>query len=282
MRYASMAAVAAVVAITAGGCRRSGEDVAAFKWTNDLPAGTVVHLRDGFGNITVQRAVGQTASITGSRRWRRGRSSDIHFVVNQIGKDYYICAMWKASGQCADSGYRGRQTGGFLSIFSLFHRGSDATADFEAALPANVVLDARTSNGSVTIDGLTAGVSARTANGTVRAVNVAGPLELTTTNGDVRLSTDALAANDPVKLTTTNGTVRAELPANLQGQIDLSVVNGGVRSDFLVPATGNKRVGRRLSGQIGTSTRTIKLRAVNGLVSLTSLGGVTPAAPTAR
>jgi len=33
-------------------------------------------------------------------------------------------------------------------MFSLFHRGNDASADFVAEIPANVVVDARTTLGS--------------------------------------------------------------------------------------------------------------------------------------
>ena len=258
----------AAAAFSAAACSRISED-RAFQWSDQLPAGAVVHLRSGAGEVTVRRADGATAHVTGTRRWRRGRSRDIRFVVNQNGNDYYICAMWSGSGKCDASGYRGRQRNGFLTMFSLFHRGSDASADFVAELPANVGVDVRTFNGSVRVDGLTGGVTARTSNGTVQASNVSGPLALTTTNGNVRLTTDSLSDSDSVRLSTTNGTIHAELPAGVQGAFDISTVNGAVRSDFPIPGADG-RSSRHLQGQLGTSARVVRMRAVNGTVSLVS------------
>lgn len=253
-------------------CGRRAREDTPFRWTSQLAPGSVVHLRDGFGSITVRRAAGTDAVVTGMRQWRRGRRPDLQFAVRQDGKDYYICAMWRGSGKCAASGYRGQRSGGLLSMFSLFHRSSDATAKIVAELPPNVAVDARTTLGSVDVDGVTAGVTAHAVNGTVRAYNVAGPLSLSTTNGNVRLSADSLAPTDSVSLTTTNGTVRAELPPSVQGLFDLSTVNGSVTSDFPIPSATSGRVGRHLEGQIGQSSRPVKLRAVNGTVTLTSRG----------
>lgn len=274
-RHRALLLVAASFAVSACG-HRTREDT-AFRWTSQLQPGAVVHLRDGAGNITVRRATGTEAVVNGLRHWRRGRASDVQFEVTQDGNDYYVCAMWRGSGKCEANGYRGRRTGSFLSIFSLFHRSSDASAEFVAELPAGVAVDARTSNGSVQIDGVSAGVTAHSTNGSVEAWNVSGPLSMSSINGNVRVSADSLAPNDAVNLSTTNGTVYAELPAGIQGMFDLSTVNGSVRSDFPIPAATQGRVGRHLQGQIGESARSVKLRAINGMVTLS-----TRRAPTAQ
>jgi hypothetical protein len=263
-------AVAAVVAATA--CSRAGSDERAFEWVTELPAGSVVHLRNGSGSIEVKRATGQTAQVIGNRQWRRGRARDVNFVVTQSGNDYYICAMWRNSGRCGSSGYRGKNTGGFLAMFSLFHRNSDATADLIAELPAEVVVDASNSNGEVTIDGITGGVKARTVNGDVKATNVAGKVSLQTTNGSLDLAGDATANIESIALTTTNGEIHAQLPTNSEGAFDVSTVNGDVRSDFPLQATSKSTVGQHLRGQIGASERTVKLHSINGSVVLTRLG----------
>lgn len=269
-------AVLAAVPIIAAACSSPGVDDRAFRWTDQVPAGAVVHLRNGSGDITIRRSTGPSAVVTGSRRWRRGRSSDIHFVMRQDGKDYYLCAMWRGSGQCGSSGYRGRQAGSLLTMFSLFHRSSDARADFVAELPANVIIDAATTNGSVQVDGILAGVTAKTVNGTVEASNVSGPVTLATTNGNISLSSDSLADADAVRLSTTNGTISAALPPNLQGSFDLSTVNGVVNSDFPIPpASSSRHANRHLQGQIGSLPRIVKMRTMNGTVSVTSR--VTPA-----
>jgi hypothetical protein len=262
-RTVALAVVAGALATTA--CSRPGADDRAFEWSTPLPPGAVVHLRNGAGGIVVRPASGPNVVVTGARRWQRGRANDIRFVVTQYGNDYYVCAMWRNSGRCAANGYRGKQTGGLLTMFSLFHRSTDATAELTAELPSTVAVDARTSNGSVTVSGATAGVVAHTSNGNVDASNVSGPLALSTTNGNVHLATDSLSDSDSIRVTTTNGVIRAELPASLQGSFDLSVVNGTVRSELPVATI---KPGRRLQGQIGTSTRVVTMRAVNGSVSV--------------
>ena len=268
-----------VAVLCLAACSRPGSDQ-SFEWSNELPAGAVVHIRDGAGNIRVTRSTGQDAVVRGSRHWRRSRSSDIRFVVENRDGAYYICAMWRNSGQC-DRNYRGRNTSSLLSMLSLFHRSSDASADFDVELPANVRVDVSTNTGSVQIDGLSAGVTARALNGTIRATNVGGPLSLGAINGDVRLSADSLLPNDSVRLETINGSVHAELPATTEGNFDLSTSNGTVRSDIPLPAETSSRARRHLSGQVGTSTRTVRLHTVNGAVILTTRAAGTAAGLTA-
>ena len=258
---------AALLAV-ATACSRAGSDE-AFQWTGELPPGATVHLRNGSGAISVRPASGQTAVVNGSRRWRRGRAKDVQFIATHTGNDYYVCAMWRGSGTCGRN-YRGKTSGGLLTMFSLFHRSTDATAGLVAEIPANVIVDAKTSNGTVRVDGISAGVKALTANGNVEATNVSGPLSLETVNGDVRLSADAVAASDPINLSTTNGTIRAQLPANTQGAFDLSVVNGTVHSDFPLNQMPKGHIGRHLEGQVGSSTRIVKMRSINGGVFVTT------------
>jgi hypothetical protein len=245
-------------------CSHAGADE-AFQWTGELPPGSTVHLRNGSGEISVRPASGQTAVVNGTRRWRRGRANDVQFVVTHSGNDYFVCAMWRGSGTCGKN-YRGKGGNGFLSMFSLFHRSTDVTAGLVAEVPANVVVDAKTSNGKLSVEGMSAGVTAHVVNGTVEATHVSGPLSLETINGDVRYSADSVASIDPINLSTTNGTIRAELPANAQGNFDLSVVNGTVQSDLPLGQMPKTHVNRHLQGQIGSSTRVVKMRSINGRV----------------
>jgi DUF4097 and DUF4098 domain-containing protein YvlB len=180
--------------------------------------------------------------------------------------------MWSGSGRCGSSGYKGRSTGGFLSMFSLFHRSTDATADFVAELPSNVVIDARTSNGSVEIDGAAAGVFARSTNGNVSATHVSGPVGLATTNGNIGLSVDSVADSDSIRVSTTNGNIRAELPSSLEGRFDLAASNGMVHTDLPLPSAQSGRSTRHVQGQLGTLSRFVRLHTMNGVVSVTTRG----------
>jgi hypothetical protein len=267
VRIPQAAAVAAIALLSLSACSRAGSDE-PFKWTEQVTPGAVVHIRDGAGDITVRRAEGQTATISGSRRWKHGRAKDVKFVVTRSGNDYYICAMWRASGKCGSGRYKGRQTNTFLSMFSLFHRSTDASADFVAEIPANVVIDARTTLGSVEVDGMTAGVTAQSTAGEVHALNVSGPVSLSTTSGDVRLVTDSLSATDAIELSTRRGKILAELPQNVEGAFDLSVMSGIVRSDLGLSRASQSRTGRHFEGQIGSSKRRVRMRAGTGSVTV--------------
>jgi hypothetical protein len=267
VRFAPATTIAAAALIAGTACSRPGNDD-AFRWSEELAPGAIVHIRDGAGDIQVRRVEGQTATISGSRRWHRGRAKDIKFVVTHTGNDYYVCAMWRASGKCGTGRYNGRQTTTLLSMLSLFHRSSDASADFVAELPANVTVDVRTTIGTVEVDGMKAGVTAQSTSGGVRALNVAGPVSLSTTNGDVHFVADTLSTADAIELTTRRGRVIAELPQNVEGSFDLSVMSGSIQNDLGLAQAQRSRTGRHLQGQIGSSTRSVKMRAATGSVTL--------------
>lgn len=276
--------ILAALVLAGAACSRPHSDANAFDWSQPLPPGARVHLRDGNGKIDVRLAGNSAAHVHASTHWRRGRAGDIHFVVTPAGgNDYYVCAMWSGSGRCGDSGYHGAsRTGSILRIFSLFHHGTDAAADFVAELPANVPVDASTTNGSVSIDGSSAGVRARAVNGTVDATHVSGPITLHTTNGEIHLSADSLGPADAVDVSTTNGLIHAQLPAQTDGTWDLRVTNGNVSTDFGLVAQPDRRGNRHVTGQIGTSTRPIRIHAVNGIITVDRLTPpVAPSAPVA-
>lgn len=264
----AFAVSAALLAATA--CSRSGSDPNAFHWTASIPAGSTVHFRNVVGNVVVNTTPGQSASVLGSKSWRRGGGRDLSFSVSQSGNDYYICAMWRGSGSCDADGYRARTTNGWLTMFSLFHRGSSSVAAIAAELPANVAVDASTVDGSVAVSGTTAGVIAKTANGGVTATNVSGSTVLSTINGAVKLTAVTLGPTDSVHLNAVNGVVTAELPAGLEGDYDLRTTNGVVKTNLPLTSSGSaNRRPRHLSGRIGNSTRPVRAHATNGVVTVT-------------
>lgn len=271
MRQAAVLAVAA--ATLAAGCSRSGSEDHAWEWANQLEPGSIVHIRNGVGNITVrQTAQGRLATVTGGRHWRRAREKDVQFVVNHTGNEYFVCAMWKHSGDCTASGYRGRSSS-FLDVFSLFHRSGDVTASFVAQLPADVIVDARTTSGTVDVEGVSSGLIVKATNGIVKASHVSGPIALSTVNGNVQLSVDAIGAGDSIHVATTNGVIRAQLPPTIDGTFDLSVTNGALHSDLPINVESGARRTRHITGQIGTSARIVRMHAINGNVSVTTKAG---------
>jgi DUF4097 and DUF4098 domain-containing protein YvlB len=93
-------------------------------------------------------------------------------------------------------------------------------------------------------------------------------VSLSTTNGDVHFVADTLSTADAIELTTRRGRVIAELPQNVEGSFDLSVMSGSIQNDLGLAQAQRSRTGRHLQGQIGSSTRSVKMRAATGSVTL--------------
>jgi DUF4097 and DUF4098 domain-containing protein YvlB len=103
-------------------------------------------------------------------------------------------------------------------------------------------------------------------------------VEAKSTNGSIDAVIDSLASDDEVTLKGVNGSMTAVLPPDLEAEVDLGTVNGGIRSDFAVTTEGELSK-RHLHGQIGSSSRAIVLKTVNGNVSLLRAGGETGEEP---
>ena len=255
----------ALVAVAACG-RRAHDSPDAFRWAAELEPGTTIHLRTGSGRIEVASGNGRYARITGSTHWV-GRTDPIHFAWRRDGEEVYVCAMRSKRGDCDERSSFGDDHS-WLDIFSLFKRRStDAAASFQVEIPTDVKVDARTMNGSISLAGVTGGIDARTLNGSINISRAAGPIEAKATNGSIEAMIDSLGEDDPVVLEGVNGSMTAMLPADLEAQVQLSTVNGGIRSDFAVTTEGELSK-HRLRGQIGSSSREVVLKTVNGNVAL--------------
>ena len=256
--------------------RRAHESRDAFRWEEEIPPGSTIHLGTITGRIDVVPAEGRSASVAGSTRWV-GRKDPIHFAWRRDGNDVYVCALWTTGGDCGDEngGHFGSDHS-WLDIFSLFkRRATNVVASLRVTLPPGVKVDAHTMNGTISMRGATAGVSAWVLNGSIEIEKSAGPIEAKGTNGSIEVALDSLAPDDRVLLQSVNGSMTAVLPPNLEGEVQLSTVNGTVKSDFPITASGEIS-NHRVRGQIGKSSREVLLKTVNGDVSLLKRQGDAP------
>jgi DUF4097 and DUF4098 domain-containing protein YvlB len=272
IRRLAGAALLTGAAFSVGACRHEARELPdAFSWSDELAPGSTVHLRTMNGNVTVRGTAESQAHVQGIKRWRRGRSRDVQFVVSRSGDEVYLCAIWtRRGGHCGDEHYAPRPPR-WLAMFSLFRRRSDMAASFEVMLPPGVRVDASTVNGRVTVTEAAGDVKAATVNGDIRASTTAGALSLTTVNGSIRARAASLAKDVPIDLTTVNGSIRAELPSPLDADVQLSTVNGRITTDFPVALSGRAST-RELRGTIGVGGRPVRLTTVNGSVELRSSG----------
>ncbi len=148
-------------------------------------------------------------------------------------------------------------------------------------VPAGVVVDLRTVNGGVRINGLSGEVHAKTTNGGVKGNNVsASILEVSSVNGGIEFEfSGALAANASVDLETVNGGVEVSLPASSKVTISARAVNGGVRVDDLDVQRSEEATSfdskRRLEGTLNGGGAKVTISTTNGGVRIGRSNGPT-------
>jgi len=232
-----------------------------FNWSGRLTSGQTLEVRGVSGAIDAVPASGAEARVTGRKReGRRGNADDVRIVTVPHAGGMLICAVYPDNDPdevCRPEG------GGNHRV-----RDNDTNVDFRIEVPAGVRLEAHTVNGDVDVRDLVGDVHAATVNGDI-AVATSGFAEASTVNGSVRVRMGRADWEGEAEYSTVNGGIILELPAGLSTAFRAETVNGGIESDF--PLTIQGRFGpRRASGTIGdgSSTRTLRLRTVNGSIEL--------------
>lgn len=133
---------------------------------------------------------------------------------------------------------------------------------------SNVVGDIaiQTSNAKVHTQGTCGKLIARSSNGKIELAEHRGSVDAATSNGTIRCSLAALNERGCV-LVTSNGRIALELPGQVDGDVDIRVDNGVIRSAREFPQSARERSGR-LRGTLGQGGAPIRLRASNGAISL--------------
>jgi hypothetical protein len=260
-----MKRAALVLCISAGAltaCRgsRAGD---TFVWHDAVRAGQRVTIHNLNGPVRVRAASGPDVEIRAAKHYKGWRPERVRFVVTTTDEGAVVCALWGSGGECSESDYRAGKSV-WPRILSLR---SDVQVEFTVAVPSGVLVNAQTTNGGVTVEGVGAPVKAGTVNGSIRVATSAGPVTASTVNGSIVARVDSFAAVGPMTLTTVNGSVTAELPGALDATVDMQTVNGRVDSDFPLTVTGAVS-SKRLRGTVGGGGREIKLETVNGRVAV--------------
>jgi hypothetical protein len=256
-RQWSAAGLLMMAAASAGAQERRSER--AFTWEGSIPEGRWLYVRNLNGPIRVERASGNRASVTGTKRWRRGEPDDVRIEQKKVGDDIVICAIWNENTRCDEDGYRTRGDG-------WRGRNNDTSVEFVVELPAGVKLETSTVNGGLDIRGATSEVVASSVNGSVEASSTGGPVRASTVNGSITARMSELGSSD-LEFETVNGSIEVWVPDNLNADIDMRTVNGRVNSDFPMMLSGRINP-RNIRAKIGNGGRRISFSTVNGSVEL--------------
>lgn len=253
-------ALVATVALPAAGQARQSD---TFNWSGKIPTGRWIRVRNLNGGITVGQASGDNVEVTATKRWRRGDPSVVRFDVQKFGpgsESVVICALWGERSSCDDRNYetRGDRT----------TRNNDVNVEFRVLVPKGVKVGVNTINGAVGVDGATAEVDAETVNGEVEVATSGGPVNARTVNGGVRARVGRVDGNEDMDFTTVNGSVIAEFTGDFGGDVEMSTVNGALRTDYEITITGRLDP-KHLRAHIGKpGGPRIKLETINGSVEL--------------
>ncbi len=133
--------------------------------------------------------------------------------------------------------------------------------------PRSASLGATTVVGDVHVTGARGPLVIHTMSGDVDVATAKGPVKAESMNGDVRVRVEAFGDTGGVSATTINGSVTAELPAQLDAQVEAKTVNGSITTDY--PLTVNGRfTGRNVKETLGRGGREVHLETVNGSIKL--------------
>jgi len=123
----------------------------------------------------------------------------------------------------------------------------------------------RTVNGSVDVRGIDGDVVARSINGSVKLIDVSGSVEGSTTNGSLKAEVDELKGD--CRLSATNGSISVVVPEDVSADVDIRTFNGRIEVEVSVTVQGE--IGRRsLKGKIGRGGPLLKLRTINGNITV--------------
>jgi DUF4097 and DUF4098 domain-containing protein YvlB len=152
--------------------------------------------------------------------------------------------------------------------WTSWFRPASGSITYVVSLPASIAVEARSTNGDVTVEGSERRVRASSTNGQVRLRQVAGDIAASSTNGSVQaeLAGPLLEA----ELSTTNGRIRLAVAEGTGIDLEARAVNGRVDVDVPIRlhSQGNRRSSIR--GELWGGGAPVSLRSVNGSISVSA------------
>lgn len=147
--------------------------------------------------------------------------------------------------------------------------------EWNIKVPKGVIVDVRTVNGGVRLDGLNNEIHAKSTNGGVKGTTASNVIEARTVNGGIELVLSSpIAASDSIQMESVNGGVDLSLPAESRATITGRCVNGGVHVEDLDIARDDQGNAndferkRRLNGTLNGGGGHVEMSTTNGGVRL--------------
>ena len=240
------------------------------QWTLEAAGVSRLHAETASGDIRVTADDGDAIEVV-ARTTVKGRNIDearklagqVEVSVDQVGEEVRVCREHPRppAGIAVQVAYEVRCPRQLhVRLYAL---NGSITIDGSRA-----GVEAATSNGDVEVRGGCGWVNARTKNGRVEAVieELQGKGEFESMNG--KLEIDVQKGHASVQAKTLNGSIDLKLPETFDGQLDAQTTNGRVTCEFPMPAADLPKKAK-LEGPLGRGgPHTIKLRTLNGQISV--------------
>lgn len=149
----------------------------------------------------------------------------------------------------------------------------DASIRFEVQVPRSVKYDfdnVSSVSGNVEVSNVSGRIRANSVSGNVEVNSVSGSVTAKSVSGNVGVNINRLdGATDDMKFSSVSGNVDVNLPADVDADVDMSSLSGGIKTDFALEVT-KERYGPRTSarGKLGNGSRRLQLSSVSGSLSL--------------
>jgi DUF4097 and DUF4098 domain-containing protein YvlB len=219
------------------------------QWTRQYPisATGALSITNGNGTVTLEATDGQTIEVWAERIVRAGTEE----AANEQLKLIDMREEASADRVSIDGSTKG------LTIRT------SRRINFVVKVPRTIAVTLESSNGDISVTGLTGAFRASASNGRITGTDLQGSAHTSTTNGVIAL-TMAKVTGD-VSAETTNGAVTVTLPRDTNASFSARVTNGELSHENLdLQVTETSR--RRLDGRLGTGGPSIRVETTNGAV----------------
>jgi hypothetical protein len=150
----------------------------------------------------------------------------------------------------------------------------DASVEFEVKVPRSTKYNFEklySVSGSISVSGVAAQMRAETVSGNVDVLDVSGVVSASTVSGNITVEIRKVDGGD-MRFRSVSGNVNVKAPPNLDADVEMSTISGGLKTDFPIEVTEPRYgPGRSAKGRIGSGARNLHIRSVSGRVSLLKL-----------
>ena len=244
----------------------SGKATDTWSRTYTVQPGGRFELINVNGRITAEATDGKDVVVEG-RRSAKGRSDEVakeNLAKLEIREEVSGSSVRVESRPPRFSGFGGHEI------------------EWTVKVPRGLIVDLRTVNGGVRMNGLSGEIHAKTTNGGIKGVGlVVDSVEASVVNGGVDMQFAApLDSTDTVELTTVNGGVTIELPSESKATIAARAVNGGVRVSDELQATQEEESHeferrRRFNGTMNGGGARVNVSVTNGGIRISRAANTT-------